>query len=166
MVVGFCFLGCAEADCKLEEMVEEEEEVVVVRDEGLVELGFGHEVVEGEVAAGVGLVVKTEPDGGIGERTGCTENLILWGDLVLAGKGEGDAVWVEVCFGIGLVVGPLFELGTEGWSKGVGLLDLVEDGTGVTGMGEGVRVRVWVGVTGVRVCGGVWAWGEIRARVV
>lgn len=32
------------------------EEVVVVREEGLVELGFGHKVVEDGVVAGVGLV--------------------------------------------------------------------------------------------------------------
>lgn len=45
-------------------MVEE----LVVRDEGLVELVFGHEVVE--VVSGVGLVEKTEPEVGVGVRTG------------------------------------------------------------------------------------------------
>lgn len=80
---------------------------------------------------------------------------------MLANVGEGDAVWVGVCFGIGLKVGPMAELETEDWRQEVGL-DLLGEGTGVTGMGkgEGVWVRIWVGVTGARVCVGV------RVRVV
>lgn len=62
VLVGVCFLGRAEADCKLGEMVDEEE--AVGRDEGLAELGFGHKDVEGEGVVGVGLVEKTEPDVG------------------------------------------------------------------------------------------------------
>lgn len=88
---------------------------------------------------------------------------------MIAGVGEGDAVSVGVCFGIWLDVGPLVELGTDGWRQGVGLWwDLLRERTGLTGMGEGegVRIRVWVGVTGVKVCVGVWAGVEVRARVV
>lgn len=61
----------------------------------------------------------------------------------------------------------MVEQGTEGW-RGVGLWDLVREGGPETGMGEGegVWVSAWVGVTGDRVCVGVWAGVEGRARVV
>lgn len=80
----------------------------------------------------------------------------------------GVGVRGEACLGIWLEVGPLAELETEGWRQGVGLWDLLREGTGVTGMGEeeGVGVRVWVGVTGVTVCVGVWDGVEVRVRAV
>lgn len=69
----------------------------------------------------------------------------------------------EACFEIWLDAGPLAELETEDWRQGVGLWDLLCEGTGVTGMGEGESdgVMVWVGVTGVSE--GVWVGIEVRA---
>lgn len=63
-------------------------------------------------------------------------------------------------------MGPLAELETEGWRQGVGLWDLLLEGTGVRGMGEGEGegVRTWGGVTDVNV--GVWEGVEVRGRVV
>lgn len=46
-------------------MVEE-----VVEEEGVVELGFWHKVVEEEVVDRVGLVEQLEPEVVLGERTG------------------------------------------------------------------------------------------------
>lgn len=54
VVVGVCFGEWVGADWILGEAVLEEE--VVVRQEGLAELGFGHKGEEDGVAAGVGLV--------------------------------------------------------------------------------------------------------------
>lgn len=69
-------------------------------------------------------------------------------------------------FGIWLELGPLAELETQGCRQGLGLWDLLWDGTDVTGMGQGESegIRVWVGVTGVRV--GVWDGVEEQVRVV
>lgn len=72
-------------------MVEEE---VVLREEGLGDLGFV-QAVEGGVATGVGLV---ELEMGLVVRTGavcftgCTEKVTLTGVIVLAGVVEVDAV--------------------------------------------------------------------------
>lgn len=94
--------------------------------------------------------------------------------LVLAGTGEGGWAGVrgKACFGIWLEVGTLAELKTEGCKHGVGLWDLLSKGTDVIGMGggEGVGVRVWIGVgvweiTGERICVGVWEGVEVRVRV-
>lgn len=63
-------------------------------------------------------------------------------------------------------MGPLAELETEGWRQGVGLWDLLREGTDVTGVGEGEGVGVRVEVTGVTVCVGVWEGVEVRERVV
>lgn len=43
---------------------------MVVREEGLAELGFGHKVAEDEVVDGVGLVERLEPEVGLGVGTG------------------------------------------------------------------------------------------------
>lgn len=91
---------------------------------------------------------------------------------MLAGVVAGAGVWVgvrgEACLGIWLKVGPLAVLETEGWRQVVELWALLREGTGVTGIGEGagVGVRVWVGVTGVMVCEGLWEGVGVRVRVV
>lgn len=85
---------------------------------------------------------------------------------MLAGVGEGVVVWVnvrgETCFWIWLEVGTLAELETEGWRQGVVLRDLLREGTDATGMGE----EEGIGVTGVKVCVGVWQGVGVRVRVV
>lgn len=67
--------------------------------------------------------------------------------------GEEDGDWTGVCFGIWLKGGARVELETVGWRQGVGLWDLLSEGTGVTGIGEGDGAGI--GVTGVMVCVGV-----------
>lgn len=95
---------------------------------------------------------------------------------MLAGAGEGVEVWVgvrgETCFGIWLEVGTLDPELKTGGCKGLGVWDLLSEGTDVVGMGggESVGVRVWIGVgvweiTGERVCVGVWEGVEVRVRV-
>lgn len=47
-----------------------EEEEVVVSEEELMGLKFGHRIVEAEVVAGTGLVEWPEPEVGLGVRAG------------------------------------------------------------------------------------------------
>lgn len=73
---------------------------------------------------------------------------------MLAGAEGRVIVWVgvvrgESCFWIWLEAGTLAELETEGWRQ-------------VTGIGE----EEGIGVTGVKVCVGVWEGVEGRVRVV
>ena len=83
-----------------------------------------------------------------------------------AGFEEGAGVWpVLACLGIWLEVGPLTELETEVWRQVFGL-PLLREGTDVARVGEGVGVKVWVGVTGVMVCVGVWDVIEEREWVL
>lgn len=118
------------------------------------------------------LMEWLEPEVVLGERTGgfCftgwTENVTLVGEVVLAGVGEGVIVWVgvrgESCFWMWLEAGTLAELETEGWRQGVVLWALLWEGTGVIGIGE----EQGIGVTGVKVCVGVWEGVEVRVRDV